>query len=198
LISNRTGAIAAYGDGTCSTRESKYAYRWVWPNEVPAHVKKEVLERKEWEGTGGAKRVKYKLPNEDLADQYNTVLKMSAKRAIVDAALKLPLVSEIFQQDLDEQVAANVNEKAQQTRSRNSSTSSAKAAKADEMKKRAINLKDKLIHEHGIDETDIIQNVLPEGTANFAELTEEQAGDVVPKLSGWLNTLKTSARDAKS
>lgn len=200
IISNRSGAVVATGDGLCTTRESKYAYRWAWPTEVPAHVDKEKLERKEWEGKDNRRFVKYKLPNEDLADLYNTVLKMSAKRALVDAALKLPLVSELFTQDLEEQIADNVNEKAQTTRARNNSTSQAPPAAPakGEMKKRAINLKNKLIAEHGIDETDIIQNVLPEGTANFDELAEEQAGEVVPKLSGWLNTLKQAAKEAKS
>jgi hypothetical protein len=196
VISNRSGAVVATGDGLCTTRESKYAYRWVWPNEIPAHVDKDKLERKEWEGKDSRKLTKYKLPNEDLADLYNTVLKMSAKRAIVDAALKLPLVSELFTQDLEEQIAGNVTEKAQQTRSRNSSTPSATSGAQTpkvEMKKRAVNLKNKLIAEHGIDETDTL-NVLPEGVHNFDELTEEQATDVVPKLSGWLNTLKTAAK----
>lgn len=44
------------------------------------------------------------MPNEDAADQYNTVLKMAEKRSLVDAGLKLPLVSELFTQDLEEQV----------------------------------------------------------------------------------------------
>jgi hypothetical protein len=52
------------------------------------------------------------VPNQDLPDVYNTVLKMSGKRAMVDAVLKLPLVSELFTQDLEEQIADNVKSKA--------------------------------------------------------------------------------------
>jgi hypothetical protein len=200
FISNRTGAVVATGDGSCSTRESKYAYRWAWASEVPAHVDKDKLERKEWDGQGGRKNVKYKLPNEDPADLYNTVLKMAGKRAIVDAALKLPLVSELFTQDLEEQLAENVSAKAKETRARNTSSTTKVTPPppaATEMKKRAINLKNKLIAEHKIDETETL-NVLPEGVSSFDDLTEEQAGEVVPKLSGWLNTLTTSARKSDS
>lgn len=45
-----------------------------------------------------------RVPNEDIADQENTVLKMSEKRSLVDGALKLPLASELFIQDLEEQI----------------------------------------------------------------------------------------------
>src|SRR5690606_9214815 len=34
-ILDRAGQIVATGDGMCTTRESKYAYRWVFDNNVP-------------------------------------------------------------------------------------------------------------------------------------------------------------------
>jgi len=69
-----------------------------------------VILQKEW-SKNGRDYVKYCVPNEELPDVFNTVLKMSAKRALVDATLKLPLVSELFTQDLEEQIA-----KAQETK----------------------------------------------------------------------------------
>lgn len=61
------------------------------------------------------------------------------------------------------------------------------------MKQRAVNLKNKLIAEHKLDEAETL-NVLPEGIMSFEDLTEEQAGEVVPKLSGWLNTLNNAGK----
>lgn len=107
LRSVRTGQVVATGDGSCSTREAKYAYRLVWPSELDAAMKVraetgEIPSKKVRTKTGWT--TKYRFPNLDLADTYNTVLKMASKRALVDAGLKLPLVSELFTQDLEEQI----------------------------------------------------------------------------------------------
>lgn len=112
LRSLRTGQIVATGDGSCSTRESKYAYRWVWDREVPSEIDKETLPKRRLKTKNGS-ATQYRFANADLADQYNTVLKMADKRATVAAALKLPLVSELFTQDLEEQIAEHEDESAQ-------------------------------------------------------------------------------------
>lgn len=104
IISVLTGEIVATGDGMCSTRESKYAYRWVYDREIPVDVDKSKLVAAESKRKDGSTYKRYKLPNPDLADQYNTVLKMSEKRSIVDGVLKLPLASELFTQDLEEEI----------------------------------------------------------------------------------------------
>ena len=44
-----------------------------------------------------------KQENPDIADVYNTVLKMAKKRAMVDAVLTITAASDIFTQDLEEQ-----------------------------------------------------------------------------------------------
>lgn len=67
---NRMGS----GEGLCTTRESRYAYR-----------------------KGGAA-----VPAEKLPDSYNTVLKMACKRAQVAAVLTATGASDIFTQDLEE------------------------------------------------------------------------------------------------
>jgi hypothetical protein len=97
LVSMRSGEIIADGDASCSTRESKYAYRWVKASDVPPFLDTATLTTRK-----GRYGTLYRVPTPDLADHYNTVLKMVYKRAIVAAALCLPLVSELFTQDLEE------------------------------------------------------------------------------------------------
>lgn len=109
LRSLRTGQIVATGDGSCTTLEAKYAYRWLFSSEIPAAVDKETLSTRTIKTKHG--RVpQWRVPNADLADTYNTVLKMAAKRALVDASFKLPLVSELFTQDLEEQITERASD----------------------------------------------------------------------------------------
>jgi hypothetical protein len=84
--------------GSCSTRESKYAYRWVGDKNLPDDVDKATLKSRSGTGKYG-KYTQYQLPNPDLADLENTIIKMSEKRATVGAVNKLPLVSELFAND---------------------------------------------------------------------------------------------------
>ena len=100
LINSRTGHSVADGDGYCTTRESRYAYRWMKMGDVPDTLDTATLMKRQTR-TGSQVRV----PTPDLADHYNTVLKMAYKRAIVAAALCLPLVSELFTQDIDERAS---------------------------------------------------------------------------------------------
>jgi len=74
-----TEKLAGEGVGNCSTMESKYRYRNVWNN-----------------GT------KTKVENTDIADTYNTVLKMAKKRAYVDAMITATAASDIFTQDVED------------------------------------------------------------------------------------------------
>jgi hypothetical protein len=84
--------------GSCSTRESKYAYRWVNEKHLPNDVDKATLKSRSGSGKYGS-YTQYQLPNPDLADLENTIIKMSEKRATVGAVNKLPLVSELFAND---------------------------------------------------------------------------------------------------
>lgn len=100
------GQLVATGDGLCSTRETKYAIRWLWPGEAEvAGIKEQPGVVTRMINTRRGKVTQYRSDNEKLADQWNTVLKMSFKRAVVAAALLLPCVSELFTQDLEEQLA---------------------------------------------------------------------------------------------
>ncbi len=83
------------GVGSCSTYESKYRYRWEWWNAKGAPT------GGEWEQTRGGKWRRH-VENRDLADQWNTVLKMAKKRAMVDLALTISGASERFTQDVED------------------------------------------------------------------------------------------------
>ena len=88
-----TGDIRAYGIGVCSTKESRYAWRWVFDNQVPRHLDKGSLRTR----TTQSKHVLYRVPNEDIDDVMNTVQKLSFKRGHTMAALNLPCVADSFE-----------------------------------------------------------------------------------------------------
>lgn len=110
------GVFAGEGVGSCSTMESKYRYRNASDYEVlDEPIPEDSKERKEEyrkQGFGMKKVdgvwcwVKYtsegKVENPDIADVYNTVLKMAKKRAHVDATITATAASDIFTQDVED------------------------------------------------------------------------------------------------
>lgn len=84
-MSGIEGNLLGQGVGSASTMEKKYRYRYEGGTWDPAQGKKV-----------GAK----KIENEDIADCYNTVLKMAKKRAHIDATLTVTGAADIFTQDL--------------------------------------------------------------------------------------------------
>ena len=70
------GSLLGQGVGSCSTMEKKYRYR---KNEKGDQIE-----------------------NDNIADVYNTVLKMAKKRAHIDATLTVTGAADIFTQDLIE------------------------------------------------------------------------------------------------
>lgn len=79
LTSRDNGEVMGYGMGSCTTLESKYRYRWV-----------------------GYKENRHREENADIADTWNTVLKMAKKRAFVDAVKSTTAASDIFTQDVED------------------------------------------------------------------------------------------------
>ena len=96
LISFRSGVPMGTGTGSCSTRESRYAYRWVYDRDIPTGVDKTALRSRTFTPENGRPYTRYRLDNDDLADVEATVLKMAVKRAKSAAVQALPLVSEMF------------------------------------------------------------------------------------------------------
>ena len=81
-ILRKTGEEVGDGVGLCSTMESKYRYRNDGEHKV--------------NGRPG------KVENRDVADVYNTVLKMAEKRADIDCVKRVASASEFFTQDLED------------------------------------------------------------------------------------------------
>ena len=84
LINRSSQQIVATGIGAASTKEVKHRYRWTDDPE------KEGISRK---GLKTRRDGKYRIPNPDTEDLLNTIAKMAAKRADVDAAQSLPGVA---------------------------------------------------------------------------------------------------------
>lgn len=116
-----TGTLLGSGMGSCSTRESKYAYRKA-ERTCPKCGQAAIIKGKSEYGGGwlcfakrggcGAKfsdsdpkitqQVTGRVENPDVYDQHNTVLKMAIKRAHVAAILFVTCASEIFTQDVED------------------------------------------------------------------------------------------------
>lgn len=116
-----TGTLLGSGMGSCSTRESKYAYRKA-ERTCPQCGQACIIKGKQEYGGGwlcfakrggcGAKfrdtdpaitqQVTGRVENPDVYDQHNTVLKMAIKRAHVAAILFVTCASEIFTQDVED------------------------------------------------------------------------------------------------
>jgi hypothetical protein len=118
-----TGQRWGSGQGSCSTRESNYAWREsvrVCPTcQQPTIIKGKAEYGGGWvcfkkKGGCGAKfgdgdpqieaQTIGRVPNPDLPDSWNTVTKMANKRSLVAAVLNVTAASDIFTQDLEDQV----------------------------------------------------------------------------------------------
>jgi hypothetical protein len=122
---NAEGRQITSGDGICSTRETKYAYR-KGERECPNCHSTAIIKGKAQYGGGwlcfdkkggcGTKfsdgdpaieaQVIGRVDNPDKADIENTVLKMAVKRAKSAAVCDVPMVSEIFAPEGDPPKAA--------------------------------------------------------------------------------------------
>lgn len=114
-----SGLELGEGVGTCSTMESKYRWR-KGSRSCPECGSSALLRSKDkpewfcWRKKGGCgvtfpvedKRITEqntdRVENPDIADQYNTVLKMAKKRAQVDATLTATGASDLLTQDLED------------------------------------------------------------------------------------------------
>lgn len=121
IIHRPTGAVVGSGVGSCSTLERKYRYRKT-ERKCPVCGKQAIMKSKPefgggwycWkkkEGCGATfdendqkivGQETGQTENPDPADQYNTVLKMAKKRALIDGALTSCAASGVFTQDVEE------------------------------------------------------------------------------------------------
>ena len=100
LVSS-SGMVITEGFGECNSMETKYRYRWIWPSELPDGFDKEHA-TKRTVNTRNGKVPQYRVDNDDIFSQVNTLIKMAKKRALVDGALSAGRLSNIFTQDLED------------------------------------------------------------------------------------------------
>ena len=116
-----TGQRWGSGQAICSSKESKYAYR-KGERICPECGQAAIIKGKEQYGGGwlcwkkrngcgaqwpdGATQIESqnvdRVDNPDLADTWNTIIKMACKRALVAAVLNVTAASDIFTQDIEE------------------------------------------------------------------------------------------------
>lgn len=210
-VHNSRGEQVASGDGLCSTLESKYAYRKaerLCPDCGVAAIKKDNKTRDggfycwaKLDGCGNrfglndtriTEQTIGRVENQDKADVENTVLKMAIKRAKLAAVCDLPTISEIFapevgtKDDLTKQPAARG---AELTSTKTSPVpqrgSEEGTVKSEESAVKVCGLIEKL-KERGLAEEDLKTQFLPEGVGTFAELSDEQAAEIVPAVAALL------------
>lgn len=129
LVHIPTSEVWGVGIGICSTMESKYRWRG-GGRKCPQCGKAAIIKGKKEYGGGWLcfkkkdgcdakfpdnspeakefEKSDAKVENPDIADTYNTVLKMAKKRAVVDATLTATAASDIFTQDIEELAEAMV------------------------------------------------------------------------------------------
>ena len=92
-----TGEIVASGIGAASTREVKYAYRWVFEGDPALKgLDKDDLKTRVLNYGDNKGKTQWRAPNPDLGDLENTILKMGFKRSKVDGVQALPGVAGLF------------------------------------------------------------------------------------------------------
>lgn len=121
LLSKRTGLIASEGKGSCSSYEAKYRWREC-KRLCPQCSKEAIIKGKDdfgggwvcWKKKGGCgakfgdgdksieDQTVGRVPNEDMADIKNTILKMAQKRAKIAAVLSATRSSGVFTQDVED------------------------------------------------------------------------------------------------
>lgn len=149
------------------------------------------------EGLGQANTKEKKYSKQDPYTLANTVLKMARKRALVDAALTVGSLSDIFTQDLeDADLAAEVRESQQSQQAGTAYSASAHAVPlhaermATENQRKAIFA---ICRKAGMTE-DMIRSVLNDkyGVSSTANLTMEQASELIDILD---ENLKQAANE---
>ena len=115
LIQINSGKSWGQGVGNCSTMETKFRYRGAEAISTGRPVPQEYWKNRDVSLIGGkeftTKKIdgKYmicekgdKKENPDIADTFNTVLKMAKKRSLVDAILTATAAGDLFTQDIED------------------------------------------------------------------------------------------------
>lgn len=112
LTARSDGRFLGEGVGSCNSRESKYAQRWVTEKKLPAGVDKASLRRKPLESkfNPGTTYDVFLVGNEDAYSLVNTIQKMTCKRSFIHAVISVTRSSGLFTQDVEDLPAAAYGE----------------------------------------------------------------------------------------
>jgi hypothetical protein len=94
----RSGIKITEGVGSCNSKEDKYRWRWVKEGDLPEGTYIDDLKTKD----NGYGKTLYRIENDEIFSQANTILKMAKKRAQIDATLTVGALSQIFTQDIED------------------------------------------------------------------------------------------------
>lgn len=98
--------IVATGIGSCNSQESKYRWRNVPEWQASEIEKAAAVQKLQRKNKNGSIYTVFRIVNDDIASQVNTIDKMAQKRALVAAALNLGF-SEQFTQDIEDNPEAH-------------------------------------------------------------------------------------------
>jgi hypothetical protein len=182
----RTQAVIATAEGSCNSKEAKYAYIWVTQNKVPRGMKVEDLVNKEVNGQNG-KFLLYRLDNPDPFSLHNTISKMAQKRAMIAATLVACRASDIFTQD-ETTEPEDVEEKATENKAADpAESSSAPRVMSDSQRKlvyarwKAAGLKDS-------DVEDMLSEQFPYTVKDGKAHTSLIRADDMAKILEWIKS----------
>lgn len=102
----KNGLKITEGVGSCNSKEDKYRWRWVKEPDLPSDTYTADLKTKD----NGHGKTLYRVENDEIYSQANTILKMAKKRAQIDATLTVGALSQIFTQDIEDMSQFNQQE----------------------------------------------------------------------------------------
>lgn len=105
ILRDKRGAVKGWCQANCNSGENKYRnnYEWVPQWEIPDGTDVSKLEVKTLKKKSGGTFKKYRLEKPlNPWNHFNTITKMSQKRAIVGATLQATGTSDMFTQDREE------------------------------------------------------------------------------------------------
>jgi hypothetical protein len=199
LIHIPTGQCYGEGVGLCSTMESRY--RWRQKERTCPHCgQASIIKGKAEYGGGyicfmrkggcGAKFAEQdpaisnqptgRMENPDIADLYNTVLKLAKKRALIDATLTATAASDIFTQDLDDDPAPESGEAPPRTiPKRESPAHSRTASETVKISDRQITYLMALCHQFKVPEDVLLDYLKGRGIASRKDIVTKDFEDIV-------------------
>lgn len=99
IIDRRTDAVIATAYGSASSREDKYAYRWVSESQAKSLGLDPTRLSAKWARKGGKSWRLYRIDNPDIPSLVNTIDKMAQKRALIGATRAATAASGLFTEE---------------------------------------------------------------------------------------------------